>query len=96
MAVRIDENHIGNITKKSISECLIWFSYLENKLDKNNKKIAEGVIKEIKDRLVFLNRVGLDYLSLARASKTLSGGESQRIRLASQIGSGLTLSLIHI
>ena len=90
LAVRIDENHIGNITKKSISECLDWFSSLESKLDKNNKKIAEGVIKEIKDRLVFLNRVGLDYLSLARASKTLSGGESQRIRLASQIGSGLT------
>ena len=90
LAVRIDENHIGNITKKSISECLQWFSSLESKLDKNNKKIAEGVIKEIKDRLVFLNRVGLDYLSLARASKTLSGGESQRIRLASQIGSGLT------
>ncbi len=90
LAVRIDENHIGNITKKSISECLHWFSSLESKLDKNNKKIAEGVIKEIKDRLVFLNRVGLDYLSLARASKTLSGGESQRIRLASQIGSGLT------
>ncbi len=90
LAVRIDENHIGNITKKSISECLDWFSSLDSKLDKNNKKIAEGVIKEIKDRLVFLNRVGLDYLSLARASKTLSGGESQRIRLASQIGSGLT------
>ncbi len=90
LAVKIDENHIGNITKKSISECLSWFSSLESKLDKNNKKIAEGVIKEIKDRLVFLNRVGLDYLSLARASKTLSGGESQRIRLASQIGSGLT------
>ena len=90
LAVKIDENHIGNITKKSISECLNWFSSLESKLDKNNKKIAEGVIKEIKDRLVFLNRVGLNYLSLARASKTLSGGESQRIRLASQIGSGLT------
>ncbi len=90
LSVRIDENHIGNITKKSISECLNWFSSLESKLDKNNKKIAEGVIKEIKDRLIFLNRVGLDYLSLARASKTLSGGESQRIRLASQIGSGLT------
>ncbi len=90
LAVKIDENHIGNITKKSISECLSWFSSLESKLDINNKKIAEGVIKEIKDRLVFLNRVGLDYLSLSRASKTLSGGESQRIRLASQIGSGLT------
>ena len=50
LAVKIDENHIGNITKKSISECLHWFSSLESKLDKNNKKIAEGVIKEIKDR----------------------------------------------
>ncbi len=90
LSVKIDNQHIGNITKKSISECLNWFSSLESKLDKNNKKIAEGVIKEIRDRLIFLNRVGLDYLSLARASKTLSGGESQRIRLASQIGSGLT------
>ncbi len=90
LAVKIDNIHIGDITKKSISECLKWFENLNNKLDKNNQKIAEGVIKEIRDRLIFLNRVGLDYLSLSRASKTLSGGESQRIRLASQIGSGLT------
>ena len=90
LSIKIDNIHIGDITKKTISECLEWFVNLNNKLDKNNQKIAEGVIKEIKDRLIFLNRVGLDYLSLARASKTLSGGESQRIRLASQIGSGLT------
>ncbi len=90
LAIKIDKTHIGDITKKSISECLEWFNLLNKKLDKNNQVIAEGVIKEIKDRLIFLNRVGLDYLSLARASKTLSGGESQRIRLASQIGSGLT------
>ncbi len=90
LSIKIDNIHIGEITKKTISECLKWFENLNNKLDKNNQKIAEGVIKEIKDRLIFLNRVGLDYLSLARASKTLSGGESQRIRLASQIGSGLT------
>ncbi len=90
LAVKIDKLHIGDITKKSIKESLEWFENLNQKLDKNNQKIAEGVIKEIKDRLIFLNRVGLDYLSLARASKTLSGGESQRIRLASQIGSGLT------
>ncbi len=90
LAIKIDKTHIGDITKKSIRECLQWFENLNQKLDKNNQKIAEGVIKEIKDRLIFLNRVGLDYLSLARASKTLSGGESQRIRLASQIGSGLT------
>ena len=67
-----------------------WFENLESKLNLNEIKIAEGVIKEISDRLNFLNKVGLDYLSLSRASKTLSGGESQRIRLASQIGSGLT------
>ncbi len=90
LAIKIDNKHIGNITSKSINESLNWFESLHTKLDKNQKKIAEGVIKEIKDRLLFLNRVGLDYLSLSRASKTLSGGESQRIRLASQIGSGLT------
>jgi len=90
LAVKIDNNHISEITKKSIDETLDWFENLSDKLNKNQKKIAEGVIKEIKDRLIFLNHVGLDYLSLSRASKTLSGGESQRIRLASQIGSGLT------
>ena len=90
LAVKINELHIGNVTKKSINECLIWFENLSKKLNKNEKKIAESIIKEIYDRLNFLNKVGLDYLSLSRASKTLSGGESQRIRLASQIGSGLT------
>tara|TARA_Y100000590_G_scaffold59729_1_gene63396 strand:+ start:791 stop:3607 length:2817 start_codon:yes stop_codon:yes gene_type:complete len=90
LAVRIDDNHIGNITHKSITECLNWFKTLEFKLDNNQKKISEGINKEILNRLNFLSKVGLDYLSLSRASKTLSGGESQRIRLASQIGSGLT------
>ena len=90
LAVKINDHHIGSITKKSINDCLKWFENLSNKLDKNQSKIAEGVIKEIQDRLIFLNKVGLDYLSLSRASKTLSGGENQRIRLASQIGSGLT------
>ena len=90
LAVKIDNNHISEITKKSIDETLEWFEKLPDKLNKNQKKIAESIIKEIKDRLIFLNHVGLDYLSLSRASKTLSGGESQRIRLASQIGSGLT------
>ena len=90
LAVKIDNHHIGEITKKSIDETLEWFEKLSDKLNKNQKKIAEGIIKEIKDRLIFLNHVGLDYLSLSRTSKTLSGGESQRIRLASQIGSGLT------
>ena len=90
LAVKIAGNHIGEITKKSIDDCFDWFNKLNKNLSSNENKIAEGVIKEIKDRLEFLNRVGLDYLSLARASKSLSGGESQRIRLASQIGSGLT------
>ena len=90
LAVKIDNHHIGLVTRKSISECLKWFEMLSSKLDKNQSKIAEGVIKEIYERLNFLNKVGLNYLSLSRASKTLSGGESQRIRLASQIGSGLT------
>jgi len=90
LSIKINNEHIGSITKKSINECLFWFKNLSKQLDLNEKKIAEGVIKEISDRLNFLNKVGLDYLSLSRASKTLSGGESQRIRLASQIGSGLT------
>ena len=90
LAVKIANHHIGEITKKSIDECFDWFNKLKQNLPPNENKIAEGVIKEIKDRLEFLNRVGLDYLSLSRASKSLSGGESQRIRLASQIGSGLT------
>ncbi len=81
---------IGEITKKSIDDCYAWFNKIHKNLSDSENKIAEGVIKEIKDRLEFLNKVGLDYLSLARASKSLSGGESQRIRLASQIGSGLT------
>ena len=90
LAVKIYNHHIGNVTQKSIKKCLNWFKKLSSKLDANQSKIAESIIKEIHDRLNFLNKVGLDYLSLSRASKTLSGGESQRIRLASQIGSGLT------
>ena len=90
LSVKINKQHIGEITKKSIIECLNWFKNLDKNLNENQKKIAESIIKEIYDRLNFLNKVGLDYLTLSRASKTLSGGESQRIRLASQIGSGLT------
>lgn len=90
LSVKITGSHIGEITKKSIDDCYAWFNKIHKKLSDSENKIAEGVIKEIKDRLEFLNKVGLDYLSLARASKSLSGGESQRIRLASQIGSGLT------
>ena len=90
LSVKINNQHIGQITKKTIIESSEWFNNLEKNLNANELKIAEGIIKEIKDRLNFLNRVGLDYLSLSRSSRTLSGGESQRIRLASQIGSGLT------
>ena len=90
LSIKIDNAHIGEVTKKSIKECLDWFENLSKKLNKNQLTIANTIIKEIYERLNFLNKVGLDYISLSRASKTLSGGESQRIRLASQIGSGLT------
>ncbi len=90
LSIKINNTHIGEVTKKSIKECLDWFENLSKKLNKNQLTIAKTIIKEIYERLNFLNKVGLDYISLSRASKTLSGGESQRIRLASQIGSGLT------
>ena len=90
LSVKIDNIHISQLTKKPINECLMWFNKLDNKLNHNEKIIAKGIVKEIKDRLIFLNKVGLEYLTLSRASKSLSGGESQRIRLASQIGSKLT------
>ena len=90
LAIKIDGQNIGDITKKSIIEGIKWFNQLEKKLTLNEKKISESILKEINNRLNFLNKVGLEYLTLSRASKTLSGGESQRIRLASQIGSGLT------
>tara|TARA_Y100000590_G_scaffold422368_1_gene527039 strand:- start:2918 stop:5785 length:2868 start_codon:yes stop_codon:yes gene_type:complete len=90
LAVKIDGIHLGELTQKNINHCLEWFKDLKNNLKNNEKEIAKNLLKEIIDRLNFLDKVGLDYLSLSRSSKTLSGGESQRIRLASQIGSGLT------
>jgi len=90
LAVKIDGLHIGQVTEKSIREASKWFTDLPRHLNDNQKAIGERVLKEIRERLDFLNDVGLDYLTLARNSGTLSGGESQRIRLASQIGSGLT------
>ncbi len=90
LAVKIDGNHIGEISQKSIREAHIWFEGISAKLTDTQKEIGERILKEIRDRLTFLVDVGLDYLSLSRNSGTLSGGESQRIRLASQIGSGLT------
>jgi len=90
LCVKIDNLNISEVTKKSISESKKWFSELNVKLDEKQNKIAQHILKEINERLDFLLNVGLDYLTLSRESGTLSGGESQRIRLASQIGSGLT------
>jgi len=90
LCVKIDNLHIGEVTKKSIIEAQKWFKNLELSLDPKELKIGQHILKEINERLNFLLNVGLDYLTLSRESGTLSGGESQRIRLASQIGSGLT------
>ena len=90
LAVKIAGEHIGKITEKSVRDAGIWFSSLPTQLTPKQNEIAGRVLKEIRDRLKFLSDVGLDYLTLSRGSGTLSGGESQRIRLASQIGSGLT------
>jgi excinuclease ABC subunit A len=90
LAVRVGGVNIGDASLLSISEALTWFSSLEPTLTPQQQEIARRILKEINDRLRFLVEVGLNYLTLARASGTLSGGESQRIRLASQIGSGLT------
>ena len=90
LAVKIDHKHIGEIASLSISDAMQWFNQLSDKLTPKQQEIANRILKEIKDRLGFLNDVGLNYLTLSRNSGTLSGGESQRIRLASQIGSGLT------
>ena len=90
LCVKIDNHNISEVTQKSILDAAQWFKDLEKNLDKRQFKIAEHVLKEINERLNFLLNVGLDYLTLDRESGTLSGGEAQRIRLASQIGSGLT------
>ncbi len=90
LAVKIDGTHIGKITDLSVTAAYNWFINLPERLTDKQNTIAEKVLKEIQERLGFLNNVGLRYLSLSRSSATLSGGESQRIRLASQIGSGLT------
>ena len=90
LCVKIEDLNISEVTEKSIIEAKEWFAGLETKLDQTRLKIAQHILKEINERLDFLLNVGLDYLTLSRESGTLSGGESQRIRLASQIGSGLT------
>ena len=90
LAVKIDKSTISDITALSIGKAADWFETLEAKLNPKETEIARRILREINDRLRFLRDVGLDYLSMSRTSGTLSGGESQRIRLASQIGSGLT------
>ncbi len=90
LAVKVDRTTISSVSGLSIKDAALWFDDLREKLEGNQAEIASRILKEITDRLGFLNNVGLDYLDLSRASGTLSGGESQRIRLASQIGSGLS------
>ena len=90
LCVKIVNLNISEVSEKSIYDASKWFGSLEEKLDQRQLKIAEHILKEINERLDFLLNVGLEYLTLSRESGTLSGGESQRIRLASQIGSGLT------
>ncbi|MDP3935970.1 MAG: excinuclease ABC subunit UvrA [Alphaproteobacteria bacterium] len=89
-AVKIDGKHIGEITLLSIEDAHTWAHTLESHLTQKQNEIAHRILKEVRERLSFLVNVGLNYLTLSRKAGTLSGGESQRIRLASQIGSGLT------
>jgi excinuclease ABC subunit A len=90
LSVKIAGADIATAARFSVSDGFAWFGELEAKLTDQQKQIAKAILKEINERLGFLNNVGLDYLNLDRTSGTLSGGESQRIRLASQIGSGLS------
>ncbi len=90
LAVKIGGLHAGEVVEKSIRRALEWIEDVPNHLTPQKQEIARAIVKEIRERLGFLNNVGLEYLTLSRNSGTLSGGESQRIRLASQIGSGLT------
>ena len=90
LAVKIDGQHAGQVVQMSIKEAFDWCENVPATLTKQKNEIAKAILKEIRERLGFLNNVGLEYLTLSRNAGTLSGGESQRIRLASQIGSGLT------
>ncbi|PPB81726.1 excinuclease ABC subunit A [Albidovulum inexpectatum] len=90
LAVKIGGLHIGEVVQMSIRQAHDWIATVPGHLTRQKNEIAQMILKEISERLGFLVNVGLDYLTLARSAGTLSGGESQRIRLASQIGSGLT------
>jgi len=90
LAVKIAGLHVGQVVQMSIREAANWCATVPDSLTNQKNEIARAILKEIRERLGFLNNVGLEYLTLSRNAGTLSGGESQRIRLASQIGSGLT------
>ncbi|KHQ53634.1 excinuclease ABC subunit UvrA [Mameliella alba] len=90
LAVKIAGLHVGQVVEMSIKQAFDWCETVPASLTSQKNEIARAILKEIRERLGFLNNVGLEYLTLSRSSGTLSGGESQRIRLASQIGSGLT------
>ncbi|NNE84160.1 MAG: excinuclease ABC subunit UvrA [Alphaproteobacteria bacterium] len=90
LAVKIDGRHVSEVTEMSIATAADWFRNLPDHLTDKQQEIGQRILREVNERLGFLNDVGLEYLTLDRAAGTLSGGESQRIRLASQIGSGLT------
>ncbi|WP_126977301.1 excinuclease ABC subunit UvrA [Frigidibacter oleivorans] len=90
LAVKIAGLHVGQVVEMSIKEAFAWVETVPAALSAQKNEIARAILKEVRERLGFLVNVGLDYLTLSRAAGTLSGGESQRIRLASQIGSGLT------
>src|SRR5437868_4121560 len=90
LSVKIAGEDISMSTRRSVADAFAWFARLHEKLNPTQNEIARAILKEINERLGFLHNVGLDYLHLDRTSGTLSGGESQRIRLASQIGSGLS------
>ena len=90
LAVKINKLHVGEVSMMSIADAYKWFGSVGETLSAKDMEIADRILREIEERLGFLNNVGLEYLALNRKSGTLSGGESQRIRLASQIGSGLT------
>ncbi len=90
LAVRVGDLHLGHVVQMPIKDALDWVAGVPDRLSAQKTEIARAILKEIRERLGFLVNVGLDYLTLGRNAGTLSGGESQRIRLASQIGSGLT------
>jgi len=90
LSIKIDGLHVGQVSRMSVERLVTWFDELPQKLSKTHQQISERLLKEITRRLGFLRNVGLEYLTINRESGTLSGGEAQRIRLASQIGSGLS------